>query len=124
MTPNKTAPPVARKLAVRLEAPPLPPVAVLVPVGVGVVPVEVLLLTTEEIEEIREEALDWMDDSSEDRLEVTDERTEEAERGDELADETERRRGDEQPQRAAWRAWAWATSAGVQFVCRHWATAV
>ena len=60
-TPNKTAPPVARKLAVTPAAPPLPPVAP-VPVGVGVVPVDVLLLTTEEIreeaEETREETLD------------------------------------------------------------------
>ena len=71
MTPNKTAPPVASMLAVRPAAPPLPP-EVLVPVGVGVVPVLDLLLTREEaleeIEETLDETLDRLDADREDTL--------------------------------------------------------
>jgi len=76
MTPNRTAPPVARRLAERPAAPPLPP-AVLVGDEVA----EERLLLREEIrllaEDTREERLLEMPERTEERLEVGNMLTEE-----------------------------------------------
>jgi len=79
MTPNRTAPPVARRLAERPAAPPLPP-AVLVGDDVA----EERLLLREEsrllAEDTREEILLETPERIEERLEVGNELTEEARR--------------------------------------------
>lgn len=78
MTPNRTAPPVARRLAERPAAPPLP---VLVPVGDEV---------TEERLLLREETRLLMEDAREERLLETLERREEILEVGKLAEEAER----------------------------------
>lgn len=80
MTPKRTAQPVARKLAEIPAAPPLLPPEVPVPVLVGDVVPEDLLFVREERWDATLEALDL----TEDKLEVREGRTEEAEKACQL----------------------------------------